>query len=327
MKLFKGKCHQVLLSTLLVLSVTYQADAKPDYRNHMRQFIIGMSKYAKKKEPSFVIIPQNGQELITTYGSTEDYEKIQYTYLNAIDGHGRENLFYGYPEENMRTPEKEKQWMIAPLKLARANEKTILVTDYTKYPSDQKKSYIKNDTARFISYAAPYRQLDYIPKAPPHNAGKHSVTSLSEAKNFLYLLDSSHYATRELFLKALANTDYDIILIDAFYNDGTRFTPKDIKELKKKKNGAPRLVIAYMSIGEAETYRYYWKESWYAKKPTWLDKENPHWKGNFKVKYWHKDWQKIIYGTKKSYLDRIIAQGFDGAYLDIVDAFYHFEES
>jgi uncharacterized protein (TIGR01370 family) len=43
------------------------------------------------------------------------------------------------------------------------------------------------------------------------------------------------------------------------------------------------------------------------------------------VKYWMAGWQTVVFsdtsGADKSYLDRIIDAGFDGVYLDIIDAF------
>ena len=80
-----------------------------------------------------------------------------------------------------------------------------------------------------------------------------------------------------------------------------------------------------MSIGEAEDYRYYWQPEWSRKPPLWLYEENPDWKGNYKVKYWDENWQKIIFGENNSYLDKILNCGFDGVYLDIIDAFEYFE--
>jgi cysteinyl-tRNA synthetase len=59
--------------------------------------------------------------------------------------------------------------------------------------------------------------------------------------------------------------------------------------------------------------------------PDWLDKENPNWKGNFKVRYWHKDWQDIILNKHNGYLQKIIQAGFNGVYLDIIDAFEYYE--
>jgi cysteinyl-tRNA synthetase len=53
---------------------------------------------------------------------------------------------------------------------------------------------------------------------------------------------------------------------------------------------------------------------------------NPDWEGNYKVRYWDPGWQAIIYGSPHSYLDKIIAAGFDGVYLDIIDAYWYYEE-
>jgi cysteinyl-tRNA synthetase len=60
-------------------------------------------------------------------------------------------------------------------------------------------------------------------------------------------------------------------------------------------------------------------------RPAWLLGENPDWPGNHKVRYWDSAWQSIIYGNDSSYLKRIINAGFDGVYLDLIDAFEYFE--
>ncbi|MNE97806.1 hypothetical protein D3C80_1962160 [compost metagenome] len=80
-----------------------------------------------------------------------------------------------------------------------------------------------------------------------------------------------------------------------------------------------------MSIGEAEDYRYYWDASWNSSKSSWITAGNPDWPGNFKVKYWNEDWQKIIYKNSDSYLSKILTADFDGVYLDIIDGFEYFE--
>ena len=86
--------------------------------------------------------------------------------------------------------------------------------------------------------------------------------------------------------------------------------------------------MGWGSIGEAEEYRYYWRREWKRKPPPFLVAENSAWEGNFKVRYWMAQWQQIILGDRarkqSGYLDRIIDAGFDGVYLDIVDAFEYF---
>jgi cysteinyl-tRNA synthetase len=141
----------------------------------------------------------------------------------------------------------------------------------------------------------------------------------------LYLINPTNFASKASFISAVTATNYDLVIMDLFFTDGTVFTVSEIQQLKNKANGGKRLVISYMSIGEAENYRYYWQSSWNANKPAWLDAENPDWAGNFKVKYWNTDWQNIIYGNENSYLKKILDAGFDGVYLDIIDAFEYYE--
>ena len=136
--------------------------------------------------------------------------------------------------------------------------------------------------------------------------------------------NGNKFSSKDEFIKAVNGTDYDLVITDLFQND-TPFTAEETAKLKTKNNGASRLLICYMSIGEAEDYRYYWEKQWKHRRPSWLDKENSEWKGNYKVKYWDAEWKSIIFGSDDAYLDRILAAGFDGVYLDIIDAFEYFE--
>jgi cysteinyl-tRNA synthetase len=111
-------------------------------------------------------------------------------------------------------------------------------------------------------------------------------------------------------------------------SEEARYTLAEIGAMKNSPGG-PKLVLAYMSIGEAETYRWYWQSQWDANRdgtpdsgsPSWLGPSNPNWPNNYKVRYWELEWQSVIYGSANSYLDKIIDAGFDGVYLDIVDGF------
>ncbi len=115
--------------------------------------------------------------------------------------------------------------------------------------------------------------------------------------------------------KMLSSADFDIAIVDP---DDSRLTKKNIFSLHSQN----KALIAYLSIGEAESYRNYWQKDWKPGNPVFLDEENPNWKGNFKVKYWHNDWQKIVFDS----LSKIIDKGYDGVYLDIVDAYDYFDD-
>ena len=52
-----------------------------------------------------------------------------------------------------------------------------------------------------------------------------------------------------------------------------------------------------------------------------LGPENPDWKGNYKVRYWQPEWQALI----QARIVELADAGFDGAYLDIIDAWECFD--
>ncbi len=97
-----------------------------------------------------------------------------------------------------------------------------------------------------------------------------------------------------------------------------KYSPEEISGIKNR----DVLPIAYISIGEAEEYRFYWDPKWNKNPPEWLGNENPDWEGNYKVKYWMDGWKQIVF----EYLDKILEQGFSGIYLDIIDGFEYWSD-
>ena len=321
-----SKVTLFLLALLLIFSCN-KSNIPPDldFKEEMRNFVINISQNAKSTDPDFIIIPQNGIELVTQNG--EEDGAPHSAYLAAIDGHGQEDLFYGYDNDDKATSDKDNLYLRAFLDISKVQGNTILATDYCSTPSKMEDSYAQNQSQGYISFAASHRELDNIPDYPAQifQENSNQITTLSQAKNFLYLINPENFASKAEFINAVTSTNYDVIIMDLFFQENVTFTSAEISQLKAKANGGSRLVISYMSIGEAEDYRYYWNQDWNKNKPEWLDKENPNWKGNFKVKYWNQDWQDIIYGQTDSYLSQILEVGFDGVYLDIIDAFEYYE--
>jgi cysteinyl-tRNA synthetase len=307
------------------------------YKQHMRDLVIALSTHARTFNPEFIVIPQNGNELLTVDGQLDSPPATDY--IRAIDGIGREDLFYGYTADNRETPPEAIRYMLPYLDLALENELTVMVIDYCRQRSKIDESYQRNQQEGFISFAAPRRDLTVIPGYPDPVFTEHAgdVNSLEEAQNFLFLINPEAYSDKKHFLSALNRTNYDLIVIDAFVDGGLGpdwLEAEDIRSLKRKAGGGSRLVICYLSIGEAEDYRYYWDRNWDRNRdgrpdagaPLWLAGENPHWQGNYKVRYWDAGWQAILFGGEESYLDQILSRGFDGVYLDIIDAFEYFEQ-
>lgn len=133
------------------------------------------------------------------------------------------------------------------------------------------------------------------------------------------------YQLRQINLQAVAQSPLDLVVIDHALSVMMRFAHEfesdKVQALKIKPDGSRRVVLAYMSIGEAEVYRFYWKAEWSepARRPAWILEENKQWRGNFRVRYWDPAWQAIIFGNPDAYLDRIMAAGFDGIYFDRAD--------
>lgn len=295
-----------------------------EFRTEMRNFVSELSAYAKLTHPDFVIIPQNGIELVSLNG--EENGPAAEMYLTNIDAVGQEDLFYGYNRDNRKSPEKESNYLIPFLKTAQNSGKTVLVTDYCSDPSKMDDSFTLNNSLQFISFAAPDRELRVIPNYPPapRNSNDRDITNINQADNFLYLINPESYSTKSAFIAAVAATNFDVILIDAFFDEEI-WLATEVEAMKIKKNGGKRMVISYMSIGEAEDYRYYWKAEYNNTPPEWLHDENKNWPGNYKVRYWLKSWKDIIFGNSNAYLDKLLEAGFDGAYLDIIEGYEYFE--
>ena len=158
--------------------------------------------------------------------------------------------------------------------------------------------------------------------------GQQIASNSTLLKSLGYVLQADKLAKSQVAaVQELTRSDRDLMVIDAAYDGTTRWTEGELDEMRGGKTG--RMVICYLSVGEAEDYRAYWKSQWDADKdgspdlnaPGFLNAENPDWEGNYKVKYWDPQWQEII--LKEVQL--IIEQGFDGVYLDIIDAFEFFE--
>lgn len=299
-------------------------ESDQDYRQQMRDFVVRICENARVQDTDFIVIPQNGVQLVTL-GDDAD-AKLAITYLSAIDGHGQEDFFYGYEEDDEPTPSIVTNELLAYLRRSQQEGNSILVTDYCsreEYVADARACC---EAEGFVSFAAPSRELDVIPvEAPPHE-NANNIIKLSDAKNFLYLINSECFSSKSTFIEAVCATNYDVVIMDLFFDEDTVFATDEVERMQRKANGGKRLLICYMSIGEAEDYRYYWQPLWSQQAPDWLDRENPDWPGNYKVRYWNSEWQNLICGLGDSYLNRILDAHFDGVYLDIVDAFEYFEQ-
>lgn len=141
-------------------------------------------------------------------------------------------------------------------------------------------------------------------------------SNASDGLTWLYVLNG--YEKSGLVQK-IVETPSAGLVVDAFRQTPDEwFSAADVAAFKQNHS----VVLAYVSIGEAEDYRHYWKPEWKDQPPAWLGRVNPQWEGNVKVKYWHPAWQAIVL----DYARKVAEQGFDGVYLDIVDAYEYWSD-
>ena len=112
-------------------------------------------------------------------------------------------------------------------------------------------------------------------------------------------------------LGRLSSSSWDVAVVDA---DHARSA---VSRLKRKPDGTRRAVLAYISIGEAETGRAYWRSCCAGRHPSWLTGRTQGWSGNYVVRFWEPAWQHLV----ASRIRAALAAGFDGLYLDRVDTY------
>lgn len=128
---------------------------------------------------------------------------------------------------------------------------------------------------------------------------------------------------QKIDIGTLAGSELDLVVIEPIRGDGSRkpWPSSDIQRLRRKPDGSRRLVLGYLSVGEAESFRPYWQATWNDTPPEWIGPENPRWPGSRSVRFWRPEWQSIVLDDAVSGLAAILDAGFDGVFLDRVDAY------
>lgn len=145
------------------------------------------------------------------------------------------------------------------------------------------------------------------------------ISGLESVTHWLYLIDVNlEWKT----VDQIAGSTYDMVVLD-FISSEENNTDYPMAEVITELHNAPhpKLVLAYIDTGEAESYRTYWMDGWEIGSPVWIAGGDPDgWEENYPVAYWYDEWHEIWLG-EDGYLQGIIDAGFDGVYLDWVEAY------
>jgi cysteinyl-tRNA synthetase len=138
-------------------------------------------------------------------------------------------------------------------------------------------------------------------------------------RSWLYLIGGR---LDETLVSRVVASPYDLVVFDYVPSrQGSSDFPMADVVRRLQHAPHPKVVLAYVDIGEAEDYRTYWRRGWRPGAPDWIVATDPDgWSGNFPVAYWRPEWRRIWLGAH-GLLPAIVAAGFDGIYLDWIEAY------
>lgn len=301
-----------------------------DPRQHMRNLIGDISAYARQANPGFVVVTFDGLNLLERVDPVDPTKRAAAaTYIRAIDGFVAPELNFHPPNErgDIKTDEKVRTEMLRLIDIGQKRNLRVWSIDYAKDPSMASESIRYALSKSFIPFPAidPDYRFARIPSGRPVNENPNAITGLNHVRNFLMLTDTAAWDTQEQFALAVANTNYDAIVVDTFHRGRIPLTTRTVDSLKYKKLGTRRLVLAYLDIGHAESHRFYWKPGWREGSPAFIQAPTDKNPDRYTVQFWDPGWRDIILGNPNSYIYGILAQGYDGVVLDGVESFRFFE--
>ena len=167
--------------------------------------------------------------------------------------------------------------------------------------------------------------------APTPDARLGPPVNLADVRYWAYQIQGLE---NEGAIEALTSSRYDLVVIEPTRtNVGSE--DFDTREAVNRIHASPsslgdrsKMVLAYLDIGQAEDYRTYWQDDWEPPRagvrgtPDFLLSVDPDgWSGNYPVAYWDQRWKDLVIYNEDSLLNLVLEDGFDGIYLDWVEAF------
>jgi len=301
-----------------------------DHREQMRRLVIKVSKFTRKVDKKFIVLTWGGLDLIEKVSGGEDnIGSVATTYMRAIDGVILRNVFFSPAKEGFATDKLERGKILRLAKFAQKRGLQIWVSDYAPTREIAQESHRLNKANGFIPFTVENKNdlFNSVPKYPirPIFENAKNIMGLKSAQNFLYMTDSSRFASQEEMVERLSETNFDAVVVDVFHRGRNALTKKNVRKLQLKKIGSRRLVLTYMNIGFADTSRFYWKSGWGTGNPIFIGDPTPEDADRYFVQFWDRAWHEVITGTPNSYDYGITQQGFDGVILDGLENYKFFE--
>lgn len=300
-----------------------------DMREEMRKFVISIAKYARTHRPNFRVVARGGLDLLVKRDDIDETKSSPArSYMRALDGLVAEGLFFTERRPGTPPPPERQVRMIGLAEFAKKNGIRVMTLDYGSGPEHVDKARGEANRRGFISLVTdrPLIDMAALPIYPKRPFGENatSVIALDQVQNFVVVANSLPYGREDVFALKMHDTNYDMVIVDVFHGRKP-LSKRAVETLKYKKVGTKRLVLAKMDIGSAANYMYYWKDNWREGSPPWVSAPQRGDPDRHHVEFWRPGWKRLMSGDTKSYLYGIIAQGFDGVFLDGLEAYKYYE--
>ncbi len=322
-----------------ILHMAYLPEKIINYRNEMRNNLLMLIDYAHSQNPDFQIISHEGQDLLTKSRweyALEGYNKVrlqkisiddpyflfnqnisllptiegspEHRYQNAVDSIVINNLYCGKGYEQDYTFNNN----IGHITIEHCQTEDALDRAVARSLLDEKAIFAF--TNKSLAFSDIKSQLLI-------NDSARNIKKVSQAKNISFLLDDHLYDTAEDMIKAISDTNYDVVIIKPIFQNSYPFTKEDIKRLSLKKNGAQRLIIALLNVSEASYKDYFWNPHWKLGNPSWLIRESFVSPNTYITQYWNEEWKTII----SNYFKDIVTTGYSGVFFTGIENHQYFE--
>lgn len=135
----------------------------------MVDFVVRLSEWSKAARPGFLIMPQNGEELLADS-----------RYRRAIDGIGKEDMLYGDRGNDAANVPERIERAVRNFSLARSEGLAVLAVEYTRKPDQIAMARARLAEMGFVPYFGP-RSLAYLGSdGPAHKEDTDSEPTIAD---------------------------------------------------------------------------------------------------------------------------------------------------
>ena len=319
----------------------------PNYREMMRDIIVALGQFARENNPDFQIILDGGQELLTRgkwENMLDDLHRAEMAGAQTDDERFLLKMFS--PDHPIAVGSPIRRYVAVINGLLTTNqvcsggegrlseetedivkERGLSLIAIEHCASETEKNEAQRTLARRkipvhadTDKEAKFDRLPSVKELFLENPV--NIDALAKVRNMLVLTDTRRFTDKDLLIKSLSETNYDLLIIDPFFKFSVPLTKEDVRELQIKKVGTRRFVFAVLDVAKAQDTRLYWEKGWKQGDPAWLRFQSKTDPSGLIVDFWHPAWKRIL-GV---YFKGIMDLGFDGIVLQGIDTHKRYEQ-